>query len=176
MLADRAERLGVSIAIENLCPVFPGPETLSATPLFLRSIVRRISSPALGLCLDVGHANVIASRRHSDPLELIEPALDATILFHIHDNLGARHGRDSRPAGIDPLRLDLHLPPGRGEIPWSRLAPLLKRVEAPLMLEVHPSHRRAASALYDSALEALSLPAAKPAPGARRPRTPGRAR
>ena len=156
-LAARAERLGVAIAVENLAPVFPGPEVLSARPPLLRSIVRRIGSPALGVCLDIGHANVVAALHHSDPLELIEPALDVTILFHLHDNLGSRHPPGPAPAGIDPLRLDLHLPPGRGSVPWSRLAPLLTRAEAPLVLEVHPSHRPSTAALHESALAALGL-------------------
>lgn len=164
-LAERAERLDVTIAIENLAPVFPGPETLSARPLLLRTMVRRIGSPAVGLCIDVGHANVIASLHHADPLELIEPALDAAILFHLHDNLGSRRQPGPAPTGIDPLRLDLHLPPGRGTVPWQSLAPHLKRGNAPLILEIHPSHRPSTPALHEAALEALGLaePAQTPA-------------
>lgn len=156
-LAERAERLGVAIAIENLAPVFPGPEVLSARPLLLRTMVRRIGSPAVGLCIDVGHANVIASLHHADPLELIEPALDVAILFHLHDNLGSRRQPGPVPAGIDPLRLDLHLSPGRGTVPWRSLASHLKRGEAPLILEIHPSHRPSTPALHEAALEALGL-------------------
>ena len=36
-LATRAERLGVIIALENLAPVYPGPDALSFTPLLLRA-------------------------------------------------------------------------------------------------------------------------------------------
>jgi sugar phosphate isomerase/epimerase len=156
-LAERAERLGVAIAIENLAPVFPGPELLSAHPQLLRTMVRRIGSPAVGLCIDVGHANVIAALRHTDPLELIEPALDAAILFHLHDNLGSRRQAGPVPAGIDPLRLDLHLSPGRGTVPWLSLAPHLTRGDAPVILEIHPSHRPSTAALHEAALDALGL-------------------
>jgi sugar phosphate isomerase/epimerase len=153
-LARRAERLGVTIALENLAPVFPGPDALSFNPFVLRTMANRIGSPAIGLCLDVGHANLVASLRHADPRELIEPVLDHVVLFHLHDNLGARRGQPDSPE-LDPLRLDLHLPPGRGTVPWPQLAPLLDRAgAAPLLLEVHPP-RPSAGALHAAATEAL---------------------
>src|ERR1700752_2585954 len=58
-LATEAERLGVTIAIENLAPVFPGPEALSANPMALRGVVHRIGSERVGLCLDLGHAHIV---------------------------------------------------------------------------------------------------------------------
>jgi len=157
-LASRAEQLGVIIALENLAPVYPSPEALSFTPSILRTMAKRISSPAVGLCLDIGHANIVARLRHTDPLELIEPALDRAVLFHLHDNLGARRD-DSGSPELDPLRLDLHLPPGRGNVPWERLAPLLARKGgAPLVLEVHPP-RPPAAHLFQAAIEAVAPPA-----------------
>jgi sugar phosphate isomerase/epimerase len=140
-LATVAERIGVTIAIENLAPLFPGPETLSATPLMLRGLVRRIGSPAIAICLDVGHAHVVANTRHTGLEALCGPAIELTSLVHVHDNLGARRRRPGRELGIDPLRLDLHLPPGRGNLPWDRVAPLLAATDAPLILEVHPPYR-----------------------------------
>jgi sugar phosphate isomerase/epimerase len=156
-LATRAERLGVIIALENLAPVYPAPDALSFTPMILRTMAKRISSPAVGLCLDVGHVNVVAGLRHTDPLDLIEPVLDRTVMFHLHDNLDARRdGRDSPE--LDPLRLDLHLPPGRGTVPWERLAPLLARKRgAPLLLEVHPP-RPSAARLFEAAVAAVEPP------------------
>jgi sugar phosphate isomerase/epimerase len=155
-LAGRAERLGVIIAIENLAPVYPARDALSFTPMTLRTMAKRISSPSVGLCMDLGHANIVASRRRTDPLELIEPALDRVVLFHLHDNLGARRDDQGSPE-LDPLRLDLHLPPGRGTVSWDRLAPLIARKAAPLVLEVHPP-RPAASTLFDAAVSALAPP------------------
>jgi sugar phosphate isomerase/epimerase len=157
-LATRAERLGVIIALENLAPVYPSPDVLSFTPLTLRTLAKRISSPAVGLCLDIGHANIVAGLRRTDPLELIEPALDRVVLFHLHDNLAARRDDPGSPE-IDPLRLDLHLPPGRGNVPWDRIAPLLARkAGTPLMLEVHPP-RPSAAHLFEAAVEAVAPPA-----------------
>jgi sugar phosphate isomerase/epimerase len=158
VLARRAERLGVIIALENLAPVYRGPDALSFTPLILRTMAKRISSPAVGLCLDLGHANIVAGLRRTDPLELIEPALDRAVLFHLHDNLGARRDDPGSPE-IDPLRLDLHLPPGRGTVPWDRVAPLLARkAGAPLLLEVHPP-RPSAAHIFEVAVEAVAPPA-----------------
>ena len=155
-LASLAERLGVTIALENLAPLYPGPETVSANPLSLRGLAQRIGSERVALCLDLGHAHVIADQRHTGIERLCEPVLDLVSLFHAHDNFGARMRRTGEELGVDPLRLDLHLPPGRGTLPWKRLAPLLAAHDAPLMLEVHPPHRPRADELGTAAARVLS--------------------
>jgi sugar phosphate isomerase/epimerase len=166
-LANRAERLQVTIAIENLAPVYPGPEPLSASPLSLRGLAHRIGSERIGICLDLGHAHVVSELRRTSLERLIEPALDAVVLFHAHDNFGARWRSTGAELGVDPLRLDLHLPPGRGTLPWSRIAPLIERARAPVVLEIHPPYRpRAAEALamLERVLSSSSqAPAAPPA-------------
>lgn len=151
-----AERLGVTIAVENLAPVFPGPEPLSASPMVLRGLVNRIGSQRIGICLDVGHAHIVAELRRTSLEALIEPVLDTVTLFHLHDNLGARWQPAGTEGGVDPLRLDLHLPPGQGTLPWERVAPRLAGHDAPVMLEVHPPYRPRAEELYRSATELLS--------------------
>jgi len=80
----------------------------------------------------------------------------------VHDNLGARLNGLEAP-GVDPLRLDLHLAPGAGSLPWHRVAPLLREHQAPLLLEVEPSYRPALVDLAEAAWRVL-LPA-----GARQP-------
>jgi sugar phosphate isomerase/epimerase len=147
-LADRAERLGVTIAIENLAPVYPGPESLSANPMVLRGLAHRIGSERIGVCLDLGHAHISADARHTQVDVFCENVLDAVCLFHVHDNFGVRARPSGEEKGVDPLRLDLHLPPGRGTVPWRRIGPLLERHSAPLILEVHPPHRPRAAELY----------------------------
>ena len=149
-LSLRAERLGVTIAVENLAPVFPGPEPLSASPMVLRGLVNRIGSERIGICLDLGHAHIVAELRRTTLEALIEPVLDTVTLFHAHDNLGARWQPVGAESGVDPLRLDLHLPPGRGTLPWERLAPRLAGHGAPLVLEVHPPYRPRAEELHGS--------------------------
>ena len=42
------------------------------------------------MCLDIGHAHIAADRAGRDLAELIEPLLDAVVVFGVHDNFGAR--------------------------------------------------------------------------------------
>ena len=53
---------------------------------------------------------------------------------------------------VDPLQLDLHLPPGGGNVPWDQLRAALISHEAPLMMEIHPAHRSVPSALWEAAM------------------------
>jgi sugar phosphate isomerase/epimerase len=163
-LARVAERLEVTIAIENVCPVFPGPETVSANPLSLRGLANRISSDRVALCLDLGHAHVIADLRHTWVDHLVEPVLDLISLFHVHDNLGARWQPGGEELGVDPLRLDLHLPPGRGTLPWKRISDMLTQHAAPLILEVHPPYRPRAPQLHATASATITQAAIATAP------------
>lgn len=145
-----AERLDVEIALENLAPLFPGPETLSANPMMLRGLVRRIGSPAVSICLDFGHAHIVADLRSTSVELLCEPVLGQVGLIHLHDNLGARRRAGGDEQGVDPLRLDLHLPPGRGTLPLNRVAGAIAGHSAPVILEVHPPFRPRPSELYAS--------------------------
>lgn len=138
--AQRAEALGVVLALENLAPTYPSRTAQAGHDvLAVRDLVRRLGSPAAGLLLDVGHAHLVASLRGESAERAVRTVLDDVVLFHLHDNLGARR-HDLGAPGVDPLRLDLHLPPGAGCLPWDRLGPLLAAHAAPLMLEVERSH------------------------------------
>ena len=116
-------------------------------------MAKRISSPSVGLCLDLGHAHIVAGLRRTDPLELIEPALDRAVLFHLHDNLGARRGGRAHPtrarsaaAGPPPAARTRQRPlePARAAArPQERRA---------VVLEVHPP-RPAAAHLFEAAIE-----------------------
>jgi sugar phosphate isomerase/epimerase len=149
-LLPRAERLEVRLAIENLAPLYlAAAESVSAQPKFehachdpaaVASLVRRLGSASAGMCLDLGHAHIAADLAGCELEELVEPVLDQVILFHLHDNFGAG-AAGGRSGACEPLRLDLHLPPGAGSVPWDRLAPLLAAHPAPLQLEVHPPAR-----------------------------------
>jgi sugar phosphate isomerase/epimerase len=110
------------------------------------------------MCLDLGHANIVADLRHTSIERLLEPVLDVVSVFHLHDNLGGRlSGASGRrgTAGLDPLRLDLHLPPGRGTLPWRRIAPLLAAHDAPLVMELHPPYRPRTADAHRAAVAAL---------------------
>jgi sugar phosphate isomerase/epimerase len=139
-LAQRAEALGLVLALENLAPTHPSRTAqASYDVLAVRDLVRRLGSPAAGLLLDVGHAHLVASLRGESAERVVRDALGDVVLFGLHDNLGARR-HDLGAPGVDPLRLDLHLPPGAGCLPWDRLGPLLAGHAAPLMLAVERSH------------------------------------
>jgi sugar phosphate isomerase/epimerase len=141
--AARAERTGTTIVLENLAPVYPSPPTrrlLSHSPLFVCELARRIGSPAVRMALDLGHAHITSQLTATPLVEVVATVRPDVALFHVHDNLGVRHGPGT-PPGVLPLRLDLHMPPGRGTLPWRALAPLLRAHEAPLLLEVTPAQR-----------------------------------
>jgi sugar phosphate isomerase/epimerase len=139
-LAARADALGVMIAVENLAPVYPGPARLCHDPLRVRDFVREIGSPRVGMLLDLGHAHITNGIRNTEMAAILRAVGDDVVLFHVHDNLGARR-HDLGAPGVDPLRLDLHLAPGAGSLPWDTVVETLRAHSAPLMLEVEPSHR-----------------------------------
>ncbi|MDO8214053.1 sugar phosphate isomerase/epimerase [Conexibacter sp. CPCC 206217] len=141
--AALAERTGMLLAVENLAPAYPVPSARREpghAPLHVRDLVRRVDSPAVGMAFDLGHAHVTAQLDGLALVDVLASAIDEVVLFHVHDNLGAGRGADT-PPGIPPLRLDLHMPPGRGTLPWRVLAPLLRAHTAPLLMEIAPGHR-----------------------------------
>jgi sugar phosphate isomerase/epimerase len=146
LLARWAETLDVVICLENLCPVYPGSARVCHEPEAVRRLVLRCDSPAVRMLFDIGHAHVVADREGTHVAALMEPVLDVVALFHVHDNLGARR-QEGGGFAFDPLRLDLHLPPGIGTLPWESVAPALLARSVPLMMEIHPSHRPSATTL-----------------------------
>jgi sugar phosphate isomerase/epimerase len=136
----------VRLAIENLAPVYDHAEYVSHNPSAVRDLVCRLDSEQVGMCLDVGHAHIVASLAGCSLVELIEQVLGEVIVFHVHDNLGARRG-ERGSGSIEPVRLDLHLSPGAGTLPWDAVAPLLASHTAPLQLEVHAAQRPAPATL-----------------------------
>jgi len=103
-----------------------------------------------------------AEASHSDLALVASAVAPEVVLFHVHDNLGVRR-RDIDAPGVDPLKLDLHLPPGRGSLPWGRVAGVLREHGAPLLLEVEPSQRPALPELTAGLLRALAAPPARAA-------------
>jgi sugar phosphate isomerase/epimerase len=120
--------------------VYPGPEHVSHDPGAVDELVRRLGHEHAGMCLDIGHAHIVAGLLGCQLEELVEPVLERVILFHMHDNFGAAAGAP-RAGGIEPVRLDLHLVPGAGTVPWPTLRPLIAHHPAPLQLEIHPAQR-----------------------------------
>jgi sugar phosphate isomerase/epimerase len=154
----RAERAAVTLALENGAPDWPGPPRAGHDVAAVAMLVRRLASSRARLCLDLGHAHITADAARVPLDEVVGPVLEETGLVQLHDNLGARRGSD-RPPGIPPLRLDLHLAPGRGTLPWDRVGPLVAAHRAPAVLEIALPRRPEPGALATVAAELLARPA-----------------
>jgi sugar phosphate isomerase/epimerase len=92
-LAAYATERNVRLALE----VIPNP--LSTPESLVRLIEDELELPALGICMDVGHANVM----NGDVADAIETVSGHLLTTHIHDNDGKR---------------DLHLTPFAGSLDW----------------------------------------------------------
>ena len=153
---QQAHTLGVTVAIENLAPVFPGARRLCHDPIAVRDLVRRLAAPAAGMLLDLGHLHITSDTAGSDPARIAAECAGEVVLFHVHDNFGSRRRPHVAAPGVDPLRIDLHLAPGAGTIPWPRIAPIVADHPAPLLLEVQPQHRPALPVMQGTAAALLS--------------------
>jgi sugar phosphate isomerase/epimerase len=160
-LVPTLERSGVRLAIENLAPVYPGPELVCHDPAAVAALVRRLESESVGMCLDVGHAHIAADLADCQLRELVAPVVGDVILFHVHDNFGAKHS-GPLSGGVEPGKLDLHLCPGAGTVDWEALRGLVGPHTATLQLEVHAAQRPEPRTLAALASELLGT--STPAP------------
>jgi sugar phosphate isomerase/epimerase len=92
-MAARAADTGVRVALEVI------PNALSTPESLVRLIEDDLELPALGICMDVGHAHVMSG----DVADAIETVSGHLVTTHIHDNDGKR---------------DLHLTPFNGSLDW----------------------------------------------------------
>lgn len=133
-LGDLAGELGVTIAVENWCPIEPlingDHYTYSVWPSELAAQVAAVDRPSVGLCLDIGHAFVASSFHGFDFVQECASAAPLVRHIHLHDNLGRPQAmREPEPTERLAYGLgDLHLPPGKGIVP---LEELFSRVEFP---------------------------------------------
>jgi sugar phosphate isomerase/epimerase len=116
--------------------------------------VAAIDHPAVGVCLDVGHAAVAATVFGFDYLGECAAVAPLVRHVHLHDNLGRPEPEGGEPRVAERLTYgtgDLHLPPGRGTIP---LEELFRRVGFPhdptvcveLLPGLHPLAKEAVEA------------------------------
>lgn len=96
-LADKDDT--VQILLENVLDPYP-------TPVW--DIAAQLAHPAVGLCLDVGHANCYSEVAMSEWCRILEGKVRH---LHVHDNDGTK---------------DAHLALGEGTIPAEPFIPLLK--------------------------------------------------
>ncbi len=121
-LAPAAASHGVSLCVENMPPTCCPGSRMSD----LAAIVSELGATHVGLCLDTGHANIIA-----DAASFAREAGPWLRTTHVHDNDGTR---------------DEHRLPGQGTVRWSEFSTALAGVgydgvimiECPRYLREHP--------------------------------------
>jgi sugar phosphate isomerase/epimerase len=131
---DLAGELGVTIAVENYYPEQPilrgAVYDYSVWPSQLAERISAVDHPAVGICLDVGHAALAAGFFGFDLVEGCAAVAPLVRHVHLHDNLqktnltGEPQVSEHTVYGLG----DLHLPPGKGTIP---LEDLFRRIEFP---------------------------------------------
>jgi len=107
---EKAEELGVKVAIENMIDV--GGGRFGSRVSDLKEIIKSVGSPYLGICFDTGHTNLLAGSDVSIGEEIVQ-AGEYLWTLHVHDNDGER---------------DRHWPPGEGSIDWSQVIGSLRKV------------------------------------------------
>lgn len=70
-------------------------------PSLLTEIVRQVDDPRLGLCLDVGHANIGTSK--TPPLAWIDPMAPWLRHVHLHNNGGQWDTHSALGEGTVPM-------------------------------------------------------------------------
>jgi len=104
LLAD-CERYGVILCLENM--PFRGQRI--SPPARIASLVCRIQSPNLGICLDTGHANVLGV----DAGDAVRCCAENLRVLHVHDNNG---------------NTDAHMLPFTGTVNWTSFTSALAEI------------------------------------------------
>src|ERR687893_679767 len=124
---DIAGELGVEIAVENYYPELPivrgAVYDYSVWPSELAEQISAVDHPAVGICLDVGHAALASEVFGFDYIEECAAIAPLVRHVHLHDNLQKTNLTGEPPLSEHPVYGlgDLHLPPGRGTIPLEDL-------------------------------------------------------
>ena len=140
--------------LENLAPLYPGPETRSASPM-RRALVRRLDFEGIGICLDVGtrtsSPKYLARSLHRAGARLRPCSMRMTTSAR-----GA--GSACRRSRMRPAASTRTSPPGRGSLPWHTVGSLISGHRAPVVLEAHPPYRPRAAELREDAALLISSP------------------
>ena len=144
---DLAGDLGVTIAVENYYPEQPilrgTVYDYSVWPSQLAEQISLVDHPAVGICLDVGHAALAAAFFGFDFVEECAALTHLVHHVHLHDNL-QRTNLTGEPQVSEHTAYglgDLHLPPGRGNIPLENLFRRMDFFEKPqCCVELSPEH------------------------------------
>ena len=116
-LLPAAERHGVTLALENMPPKY-----LCDSSEKILAVLNEFDSPALGVCLDTGHAHIT----EEGAAPTLEALSERIVTFHLHDNNGS---------------WDQHLQPPYGTIDWKPIVKAIDRMnfDHPITVEAPPS-------------------------------------
>jgi len=144
-LGDLAAEAGVQIAVENLiADPLGGKVVTGADPRRLGEQIARTEHPAIGGCLDFGHAYLSAPVEGFDFQEAVAEFSGQVWHLHLHDNFGRP---DLKTLADEGSRVslgvgDLHLPMGWGTIDWQTLLPAMSfRKGTYAMIELRGRYR-----------------------------------
>lgn len=144
-MGDLAAKAGVRLAVENLIADPWGKHAVyGADPRALAQQLRAIDHPAIGGCLDFGHAYLSASTKEFDFLDAITDFSDQVWHLHLHDNCGIPNtGRIGDAGGQVSMGIgDLHAPMGWGTISWEHVLPAMQFREGTFaMIELNGRYR-----------------------------------
>jgi len=112
-ILENAMLHNVKVACEN-----PSPHLLGGWAKDLLTLIDRFPKEYLGVCFDVGHANLIGN-----PVDFLKEIADRLFTLHVSDNNST---------------YSAHLPPGDGNIDWMEFVKALKEINFKncFMLEV----------------------------------------
>lgn len=112
-LVPYCEKFGIHVAVENLFKIDTKRNRYwgkLATPYLMQQLIKKINSPWIVSCIDIGHVAVTGS----EPEDYIRGMdSDITKALHVHDN---------------DYILDRHFLPFAGELNWNKIMAALKDI------------------------------------------------
>lgn len=154
-LSDLAGEAGTRLALENLIADPRGRKVCSgADPRAVGEQIIAVDHPALGGCLDFGHAFLSAPVLGFDFLAAVSDFSEAVWHLHLHDNCGIPDTGAIGDSG-DQVAFgvgDLHMPMGWGRIPWEEVLPAMRlRNGTFAMIELQGRYRGVEAMVADAA-------------------------
>ncbi|WP_274427336.1 sugar phosphate isomerase/epimerase family protein [Chelativorans sp. YIM 93263] len=154
-LSDLAGIAGTQLALENLIADPKGKKVCSgADPRAVAEQIVAVDHPALGGCLDFGHAFLSAPVLGFDFLAAVADFSEQVWHLHLHDNCGIP---DTGAVGDSGDRVamgvgDLHMPMGWGRILWEEVLPSMRlRQGTYAMIELQGRYRGVEAMVADTA-------------------------
>lgn len=139
-LALEAEAANTILCVETL---FGGIADWTTSPAELADQIEAVGHPSVRATIDFSHVYINAGKRGFDPLPELTRLAPLARHLHVHDSFGKP--QTFRPYNRGEGTLfgigDLHLPPGRGALPWDGLAKLPFGGPTIANLELTTQHR-----------------------------------